>query len=197
LVLRALKKAISIDPDHHEVHQHKITFLHTVQQQMSTLHPTVQAVITSEKGSLIGEKATLKEVNDSYLTLHKLSLPRRTAAAEVMCLLDPTSKQEAKKLVSNLDNVKGYKLMEECMQVYKTIGDVFSDKNAAEEYPLKCRVHFPLATIFLSENEKGELANKKFQEKQKKKKRKKRKRNRTTKKKKANQSILQNEYSMR
>jgi hypothetical protein len=105
LALQALNKAISLNSSHPDAHRITVRFLHAVQAELASLHPTVQELIKSSQEKLLAGKS-LEQFNEQYLQQHQGSFAHRIAAAEMTFLLNPAKKEEALKLI-NTNGVKG------------------------------------------------------------------------------------------
>jgi len=145
--LQAVLKARALEPENPQVHKQTVKFLHIVGSQLDSLKPVVKNVIVGERDKILGGKS-LESFNREFLQKFSSSLPHRHVAAELIFLLSNNS-NEAVKLVSNLDDIRGHKKLKECIAIHQTISEVFGDKGAAEEYKKKCKALFPLATYFM------------------------------------------------
>jgi len=161
LVLQSLKRAISIAPNDADVHKYKIKFFSAVKDIVdgkdTSVNPIVRDLIKAEQLAILGTKS-LQEVNQEFLNAHLLSLPQRAAASEVLFTLQPEKKEEAIKLLLNVDNVKGKKDLKECIKVHKTLVEVMKDNEAAEKYRVHCKEKFSYALYFMTEDEKQKRA---------------------------------------
>jgi len=153
LALKSLKKAHSIDSNYPELHKKKIQFFLEVSKIMNTLSEPVKSVIESEKLNLVGS-SSLIDFNNSFLDIHKLSSPHRSAAAQIMFELEPNRKSEAIELVKHNDYAKGRIALKNKIHNYQLLKDLFGDLQAAESYRLNARKQFPYAISFMNETEK-------------------------------------------
>jgi len=153
LVLKSLKRALFLSPDHPKVHLNILKFFNIISNQLDSFNPTVKQLINSERNSILGEN-TLEEYSKKYVEKYRNAGVRYClGVAESFYYINPSNKPEAIKIATNLNEVTATDL-NNCINVYRalTIGE-FADEKASKEYKLRCRNQFPLATEFMDENE--------------------------------------------
>ncbi|XP_021731936.1 N-terminal acetyltransferase A complex auxiliary subunit NAA15-like [Chenopodium quinoa] len=116
-------------------------------------------VLEAERQSIsqVHEKS-LMDANMSFLTKHKDSLMHRAAVAEMLCLLDPSKKSEAVKLIEeSSDDVfsingafgrVGQWKLKDCVAVHKLLESVLVDNDAASRWKTRCAEFFPHSVYF-------------------------------------------------
>jgi len=139
----------------------RFVFFRQVDENLNSMAPIVKEIIFSEKAALLSGQS-LEEHNQVFLEKNKASIRHSSAAAEMMFLL--SGKKDAVKILMDLSFVKNVKSLQDCIANHKTILQVFGDTKAAQEYSQKCTKLFPLATYFLTEEERKARLEKQKQE---------------------------------
>ncbi|BBN20005.1 N-alpha-acetyltransferase 15/16, NatA auxiliary subunit [Marchantia polymorpha subsp. ruderalis] len=164
LAFQAVKKLLKLDADNPNVHRSLIYFFNMVDNLPGAQSPAeklVQEVISVERDALtaLGNKSLL-EMNKAFLEAHKESLLHRAAAAEVLVLLSPDSKEEAVKVIEDSvnppvapggaigDGVGEWEL-DDCVAVHKILLTSVKDEDAASRWRVRMADLFPHSTYFM------------------------------------------------
>ncbi|KAF6175252.1 hypothetical protein GIB67_030470 [Kingdonia uniflora] len=161
LAFQAVKQLLRLDPDSPDSHSCVIRFFHKVGTREAPVTDTeklIWSVLEVERATLsqLHDKSLI-EVNSSFLNKHKDSLMHRTAAAEMLHVLEPEKKLEAIKVIEDSTEslmsgkgtwgaVKGK--LKNCVAVHKLLGHVLLDKDAASRWKTRCAEYFPYSTYF-------------------------------------------------
>ncbi|KAG1346243.1 N-terminal acetyltransferase A complex auxiliary subunit NAA15 [Cocos nucifera] len=162
LAFQAVKKLLKLDENNPDCHRCLIRFFHEVSSFPAPRTDTeklIWSVLESEQPDISQlHGRSLIEVNQSFLEKHKDSLMHRTAAAEMLLVLEPEKKLEAIKLIEDSTNklapvdgvlgpVREWKL-DDCIAVHKLLETVFIDEDAASRWKARCAEYFPYSTYF-------------------------------------------------
>ncbi|KAM7253805.1 hypothetical protein ACFE04_031487 [Oxalis oulophora] len=162
LALQALKQLLRLDAENPDSHCCLIRFFHKVgslPSPVSDSEKLVCRVLEAERADIspLLEKSLI-EANKVFLGKHEDSLVHRTAAAEMLNLMEPSKKSEAVKLIEDSTNdvvPKGGALgpvgewkLENCIAVHKILGTLFVDQDAASRWKARCSELFPYSTYF-------------------------------------------------
>ncbi|XP_021898356.1 N-terminal acetyltransferase A complex auxiliary subunit NAA15-like [Carica papaya] len=162
LALQAVKQLVRLDAENPDSHRCLIKFFHKIGSMSSPItyaEKLVWSVLEAE-GPTISQLygRSLMETNKSFLDKHGVSLMHRAAVAEMMCVLDPSKKAEAVKLIEDstnnvvpingaLGSVSSWKL-KECIAAHQLLGTVLVDPDAAFRWKVRCAEYFPYSTYF-------------------------------------------------
>ncbi|KAL2608858.1 hypothetical protein R1flu_027431 [Riccia fluitans] len=164
LAFQAVKKQLKLDASNPNVHRNLISFFNMVDNLPAAETPgekLVRQVIAVERDalSILGNQPLL-EVNRAFLEANKDSLLHRAAAAEVLALLSPESKEEAVKIIEDSVNPPvaeggaiaagvGEWVLKDCVAVHKILLTVMKDENAASRWRVRMADLFPYSTYFV------------------------------------------------
>ncbi|GAQ88611.1 N-terminal acetyltransferase [Klebsormidium nitens] len=170
LALQAVKRLVSIDVTHPDVHRSLVTLFHTVDTSPapdSESAELVHRVIAEERKeitALAGQ--SLQEYNEAFLKEHSGSLLHRAAAAEVVVLLDCSRTAEAVGIVEEAsargagkdealaEGVKTWEL-KDCIRVHRLLQQKLGDAKAAARWKERCSGYFPYSTYFQGPKSSG------------------------------------------
>ncbi|CAN6845863.1 unnamed protein product [Brassica oleracea] len=163
LAFQAVKQLLKLDAENPDSHRSLVKFF---LKTGSTSSPTTEAeklrcsVLEAERPSISQlQNKSLVEANKEFLGRHEDSLVHRAAYAEMLCLLDPSRKTEAIKLIEDSTNkvvqqtngalgvAREWKL-KDCIAVHKLLETVFLDSEAASRWKSRCAEYFPFSTHF-------------------------------------------------
>ncbi|CAG8580181.1 12419_t:CDS:10 [Ambispora gerdemannii] len=152
LALRSLIQAHSINSNNSTLHQDIIRFEKAVASDTS-INPIVAKVVAEQLSIIHSQNIPLPDFNNEFLGRNKGSIPHLLVAAESLLLIDPSYKQEAEDLLLKIiDNEEyaGTRTLPICINVYESIKKTFNSR--AEQFRLKCKDWFPIATYFRETN---------------------------------------------
>ncbi|XP_063046142.1 N-alpha-acetyltransferase 15, NatA auxiliary subunit a [Engraulis encrasicolus] len=150
LMLQAVKKAFSIDPDNPWLHQCLVRFFKGVSSS-NYLPEAVKTVLNKETGRLFGE-FDAQSYNKNFLSKHNHSIPHRVAAAKMMVYLDPSSEKIAVELATSLDESLTGRSIQICTEVLQALRDGglgSEQQKTLESYRASCHQVFPHALAFM------------------------------------------------
>ncbi|KAG2282220.1 hypothetical protein Bca52824_053440 [Brassica carinata] len=138
LAFQAVKQLLKLDAENPDSHRSLVKFF---LKTGSTSSPTTEAeklrcsVLEAFPSISQLQNKSLVEANKEFLGRHEDSLVHRAAYAEMLCLLDPSRKTEAIKLIEDSTNkvlgvAREWKL-KDCIAVHKLLETVFLDSEAA------------------------------------------------------------------
>jgi len=134
LMLRCIKRALRIDPDHPDVHRMIVQFFHSFNG--NNVPESVLKVVELEKDLILGGRS-LEEFNAQYLE-HAMELAKLLAAVEMRILLvsDKSSLTQLKErlLASSFstDPVKSINSLEDHIKAYEYLNKVAGDDVGSE-----------------------------------------------------------------
>ncbi|CAH1399784.1 unnamed protein product [Nezara viridula] len=157
LMLQAIKRGYSIDPDHPLFHEMIVRFtllVHKAKSEGILKFPLSEVV--DRQMEPIWKGRTPKEINDDFLKRHQFSLPGLVQAARCLYLIDNSKQSEAYELCTSLDDSIQDVNVEECSRVanymkYGLLGHI--KKEEIDSYLKKCHEKFPLASVFMPPEE--------------------------------------------
>ncbi|KAL2077735.1 hypothetical protein ACEWY4_027239 [Coilia grayii] len=150
LMLQAVKRAFSIDPDHPWLHQCLVRFFKGVSSS-NYLPEAVKTVLNKETGRLFGEYDP-QSYNKNFLSKHNHSIPHRVAAAKMMVYLDPSSEKIAVELATCLDESLTGRSIQICTEVLQALRDGglgSEQQKTMESYRATCHQLYPCALAFM------------------------------------------------
>lgn len=148
LVLRSLKKALSISPGHPAVHTLLITFLKAI-DTAKDLNSVVAHVIATERPSIL-TAPTLSALNDAFLANNKDSLPHRLAVSKCNALLGGSS-HSAGDVVAQTTITASTRLED----IFATIEFLQSTSHPGlTDFKSRCHAKFPISPAFITDDKK-------------------------------------------
>jgi len=164
LVVKALKKALTLDPQNPQANLDLITTLSEL--KTATLEPIVKQVIDLEcKEDVLGANQPLSDLVDKFLKQNSNSLPHRFAAAKAYIALEtkgtlstPTKQKVIQLINPKLSELKKQPLHQECKSVYEFL--IGFDNSAANEFKSQCKQLFPLTPFFNEPSEASSSSSK-------------------------------------
>ncbi|XP_061100999.1 N-alpha-acetyltransferase 15, NatA auxiliary subunit b [Conger conger] len=149
LMLQAVKRAVSIDPDHPWLHQCLVRFFKGVSESKD-LPLAVRTVLKQEISRLFGE-CDAKSFNEAFLSKHSNSIPHRVAAGRMMFYLDPSTEKKAVELATALDESLNNRGIQICTDVLESLhdGTLGDGQSMAETYRAECHKLFPYTLAFM------------------------------------------------
>uniref|UniRef100_A0A0A8YNX4 Uncharacterized protein n=1 Tax=Arundo donax TaxID=35708 RepID=A0A0A8YNX4_ARUDO len=162
LALQAVKQLIKLDENDPGSHRCLIRFFHKINNLPAPgtdSEKLIWNVLEAERPDIRQlHGKSLIEVSRSFLEKYNASLTHRTAAAEMMYLLEPDKKMEAIKIIEDstnnvasgssvLGSVKEWQI-QDCIDVHKLLETVFGDQDAANRWKARCAEYFPYSTYF-------------------------------------------------
>ncbi|XP_047141006.1 N-alpha-acetyltransferase 15, NatA auxiliary subunit isoform X1 [Hydra vulgaris] len=149
LMLQSVKRAYHCDPTNSQLHCCLVEFLAKVREEAGSYNAIVKLVIDRELPLIVREQDPFK-FNDDYLLSNPNSLKTRIAVGWSKLYLDPSSKDEAIKLITDLTTRVDLSL-QVCVEVYeKLISKGLLTE--ARNYKLACHQVFPRADLFRPDN---------------------------------------------
>ncbi|XP_014681955.1 PREDICTED: N-alpha-acetyltransferase 15, NatA auxiliary subunit-like [Priapulus caudatus] len=149
LMLQSIKRARGIDPNHPQLHLCLIKFLRKMQEQKGALPETVSAALETATNGMFSADS-LTSLNDAYLQRNGTSLPHAFAAARVMSLLDPKSREGALSLLVNFNGTLEGKDSHVCADIVEAMksNEFGVCQEKVTEFQAKCHKLFPNAIAF-------------------------------------------------
>lgn len=150
LMLQSIKRALKVDSENSMLHTCIIRFYEVMHAMFPNVDTVVKAVLEKEVQSIF-KGMNSQQMNEAFLKKHS-SLPALYAGARMMYQLDPKKKDECLKLVTDLTATDI--TLDSCSKVLKSLqqGDFGPCPNYIEKFLTECRVLFPFATVFRSED---------------------------------------------
>jgi len=151
LVLQSLKRALAIDSQHPMIHKVLIELYDTINSSdvKTKIPPQVKEVfdLEAQLPLLLGGLPP-NQKNQNYLTSYSHSYLHRIVVAEMMFKLDPASKTDAIKLLSDFNGLTCGLTPSNCVTAHKVIKDTFKENETANQFQeMAAKIH-PFATYF-------------------------------------------------
>jgi peptide alpha-N-acetyltransferase len=147
LMLRSLKRAQKIDPNHPDVHRAQVQCLVKSKELAATTHPKVQAVLDAELPAVLSGVMDAEKLISAYSAANPKSLPALLAVAEMTALVTPAKMGDAAAglAVADLAALDGVTLPV-CRAVHACLAQKFKDAAGATKFLASSKVQFSLAT---------------------------------------------------
>ncbi|XP_065196525.1 N-alpha-acetyltransferase 16, NatA auxiliary subunit-like [Sycon ciliatum] len=158
-MLKALKQASRLVPEHAQYHACLCEFALTVKRRSSELPAAVLEVANQGLKELTAHR-DVEELNSEFLKAHSNSLEHRLAGGRVIYQADASRQAAALEVATNLDDSLVDRTLCVCSAVYKALEGGEFGECVADVAKFKSRCHdlFPLAVIFFSDAELEKLA---------------------------------------
>ncbi|KAK4754296.1 hypothetical protein SAY87_002400 [Trapa incisa] len=162
LAFQAVKQLLRLDAESPDTHRCLIKFFHEASSIVSPVtdaEKLIWTVLEEERPTISQlQGKSLMDANESFLEKHKDSLMHRATAAEMLFLLESSSKSLAVKIIEDSTNklcqidgalgvVMRWKL-KDCVAVHKLLESVFGDRDAASRWKVRCADYFPYSAYF-------------------------------------------------
>ncbi|XP_070553999.1 N-alpha-acetyltransferase 15, NatA auxiliary subunit-like [Ptychodera flava] len=151
LMLQSIKRAQSIDANHPYL-QYCLCELSRRADKEPNLPEAVSTVIRQELKKLLGDK-DMKQYNDDFISRNSNSLGHLIEGARGLYILDPSAKDRAIELITQLGDNLTDRNLENCTKVLHLLCDTFKVESDAAEYQKNCHQLFHHATVFMPAQE--------------------------------------------
>ncbi|XP_035680936.1 N-alpha-acetyltransferase 15, NatA auxiliary subunit-like isoform X3 [Branchiostoma floridae] len=149
LMLQAVKRAVTLDPNSAWLHECLVRFSKAVSEKNNLPGP-VSTVLKEETKALFGE-VDIKQFNANFIKRNSNSLQHLLAGAKMLYFLDPQSQDRALELATDLSENLIDRNVKICIKVYEALssGAFGKCEEQTETYKTQCHQIFPFARVFM------------------------------------------------
>ncbi|XP_078602852.1 N-alpha-acetyltransferase 15, NatA auxiliary subunit-like isoform X2 [Branchiostoma floridae x Branchiostoma japonicum] len=149
LMLQAVKRAVTLDPNSAWLHECLVRFSKAVSEKNNLPSP-VSTVLKEETKALFGE-VDIKQFNANFIKRNSNSLQHLLAGAKMLYFLDPQSQTRALELATDLSENLIDRNVKICIKVYEALssGAFGKCEEQTETYKTQCHQIFPFARVFM------------------------------------------------